>query len=88
MAQPVGQIFEYLGGAHVKANTAISTESAPAGANVVIFKSTESKAFVDGTDAFTVKYGEASYFDSTTHHTYAFTNDVDLAFAKIVALPL
>lgn len=88
MAQPVGQLFEYLGGAHVKANTSISTESAPSGANVVIFKSVESKAFVDGTDAFMVRYGEATYFDNTTPHTYTFTTDVDLAFARVVSLPL
>lgn len=88
MAQPVGQLFEYLGGIRVKANTTISTTSAPSGANVVIFKSKESKAFVDGTDAFTVKYGEASYFSNTVSHTYTFTDDVDLAFAKVVSLPL
>lgn len=88
MAQPVGQVFEYLGGVRVAKGTTISTSSAPVGANIVVFKSEKSKAFVDGTDAFTVKYGEVTYFTSTEHHTYTFTDDVDLAFAKLVSLPL
>lgn len=88
MAQPAGLILEYLGGVRVPKGTTINTSDAPAGANVFIFKSEKSKAFVNGTDAFMVKYGEASYFTSTESHTYAFTDDVDLAFAKLVSLPV
>lgn len=88
MAQPAGLIFEYLGGVRVPKGTTINTSSAPAGANVFIFKSEKSKAFVNGTDAFMVKYGEASYFSNTEDHTYTFTDDVDLAFAKLVSLPV
>ena len=88
MAQPVGQLFEYLGGVHIKANTTISTASAPTGANAVIYKSEKGRASVDGTDAFTVKYGEVTYFSNTSIHTYTFTEDCEIAFAKIISVSL
>ena len=88
MAQPSGLIFEYLGGKRIPKGTTINTVDAPAGANVVIFRSEQSKVSVNGTDAFTVKYGEVSYFSSTESHTYTFTTEVDLAFAKLVSVPV
>ncbi len=88
MAQPVGQLFEYLGGAHIKDGTTVSTDSPliPTGANCVIYKTEKGKASVDGGDAFTVKYGEVSYFADTPIHTYTFIGDCDIAFAKIVSV--
>lgn len=88
MAQPSGLIFEYLGGIHVPKGITINTSDAPEGANVVIFKSEQSKAFVNGTDGFTVKYGEVAYFSNTENHTYTFKDAVDLAFAKFVSVPV
>lgn len=88
MAQPSGLIFEYLGGKRIPKGATVNTADAPAGANAVIFRSEQSKVSVNGTDAFTVKYGEVSYFSSTESHTYTFTTEVDLAFAKLVSVPV
>jgi len=90
MAQPVGQLFEYLGGAHIKDGTTITTDNPliPAGTNCVIYKSEKGKASVNGMDAFTVKYGEVSYFAASPVHTYTFIGDCDVAFAKVVAVPI
>lgn len=88
MAQPSGLIFEYLVGKRIPKGTTLNTADAPVGANVVIFRSEQSRVSVNGTDAFTIKYGEVSYFSSTESHTYLFTTEVDLAFAKLVSLPV
>jgi len=82
MAQPVFNLVQYVGGAHIEADTSIKTSDAPVGTNIIIFKSEESKVFIDGTDAFTVRYGEMTFFDQTASPavSYKFTTAVDIAF--------
>ena len=84
MAQPSFNLIKYLGGQLVKKDTTITTTDLPAGINIVIFKTEKSKVSVNGTDAFTVKYGEMSYFDPLVVSTYIFNTDVEIAYGTVV----
>jgi len=85
MAQPVFNLIQYVGGAHIEADTSIKTSDAPVGTNVIVFKTETSKVFIDGTDAFTVKYGEMTFFDQAASPavSYKFTTAVDIAFGTV-----
>ncbi len=87
MAQPAKILVDYRGGIKVEAGETYSSADLPVTVppiDIVEFKSETAKVAINGTDAFTIKYGEQIVFDVGS--TYTFATDCEVAFGIIVSI--
>jgi hypothetical protein len=73
-------LVEFKGAIRVGAGETLFTNNLPSDAEILEFKSKESKVSVNGCEAFTIKYGEQNSVPTNSNDTYLFTSECIIAY--------